>query len=276
MVDINRYIDIETRLAIYGEEGNYVDPIILITVIANELNMSYSEIVENIIGAKLNLEEKTIQIYLKKLQQLEEPKLYEEYEKVKPLIKNLLEWQDETDIRLKKAIELEHKINEYTYDAYTYTYYKRMITILKNKCNKFLRLMNSITNISIMDDELISYCDITIKDNKILYTDIFRIAEPFIYNFKNLKRCVESGNKLETYLTEKKSADLHSCQKEGNLECHLYPNEEIQIHNIDYANVLGLIPLTVKQQNYFMQQKVNDLCNWIEDDEELSLKKDNV
>ena len=102
MIDINRYIDIETRLALYGEEGNYVDPIILITVIANELNMSYSEIVEYIIGAKLNLEEKAIQIYLKKIQQLEEPMLYEEYEKVKPSIKNLLESQNEPDIRLKK------------------------------------------------------------------------------------------------------------------------------------------------------------------------------
>ena len=171
-------------------------------------------------------------------------------------------------------MELKHKINEYTYDAYTYIYYKRMITILKNKCKKFLSLINSITNISIMDDELISYCDITIKDNKILYTDIFRIAEPFIYNFQNLQRCVESGNKTETYLTEKKSADLHSCQKEGYLESHLYPNEEIQLHNIDFANVPGLIPLTEEQEKQLMQEKVNGLSNWIYDDEdEMKLKK---
>lgn len=287
MVDINKYIDIENQVTLNGERGYYVKPQIIIHILMDELNLdlTYEELENFFENAQININEEEIKEYLKEKQEKENHNLYEEYEKVKPSLKSLLEWQDEPDLRLKKALELESKINKYTYDAYTYKYYDIMITRLKNKCMKFAILIDYLVNsrYSKMNEEQLKIFvhkmeqfDIDVNEFGIHYNDVLRIIEPLLYNITKLKEYFEEANKLETYETEKKSILLHEIQKSGNLENSLYPTSEIQIQDIAYDGVLGLIPFTKRQREKLMNKKVADLSKWFEDDEPLVKRKTDV
>lgn len=287
MVDINKYIDIENQVTLNGERGYYVKPQIIIHILMDELNLdlTYEELENFFENAQINITEEEIKEYLKEKQEKENPNLYEEYEKVKPSLKSLLEWQDEPDLRLKKALELESKINRYRYDAYTYKYYNIMITRLKNKCMKFAILIDYLVNsrYSKMNEEQLKIFvhkmeqfDIDVNEFGIHYNDVLRIIEPLLYNITKLKEYFEEANKLETYETEKKSILLHEIQKSGNLENSLYPTSEIQIQDISYDGVLGLIPFTKRQREKLMNKKVADLSKWFEDDEPLVKRKTDV
>lgn len=287
MVDINKYIDIENQVTLNGERGYYVKPQIIIHILMDELNLdlTYEELENFFENAQININEEEIKEYLKEKQEKENHNLYEEYEKVKPSLKSLLEWQNEPDLRLKKALELESKINKYTYDAYTYKYYDIMITRLKNKCMKFAILIDYLVNsrYSKMNEEQLKIFvhkmeqfDIDVNEFGIHYNDVLRIIEPLLYNITKLKEYFEEANKLETYETEKKSILLHEIQKSGNLENSLYPTSEIQIQDIAYDGVLGLIPFTKRQREKLMNKKVADLSKWFEDDEPLVKRKTDV
>ena len=287
MVDINKYIDIENQVTLNGERGYYVKPQIIIHILMDELNLdlTYEELENFFENAQINITEEEIKEYLKEKQEKENPNLYEEYEKVKPSLKSLLEWQDEPDLRLKKALELESKINRYRYDAYTYKYYNIMITRLKNKCMKFAILIDYLVNsrYSKMNEEQLKIFvhkmeqfDIDVNEFGIHYNDVLRIIEPLLYNITKLKEYFEEANKLETYETEKKSILLHEIQKSGNLENSLYPTSEIQIQDISYDGVLGLIPFTKRQREKLMNKKVADLSKWFDDDEPLVKRKTDV
>ena len=287
MVDINKYIDIENQVTLNGERGYYVKPQIIIHILMDELNLdlTYEELENFFENAQININEEEIKEYLKEKQEKENHNLYEEYEKVKPSLKSLLEWQDEPDLRLKKALELESKINKYTYDAYTYKYYDIMITRLKNKCMKFAILIDYLVNsrYSKMNEEQLKIFvhkmeqfDIDVNEFGIHYNDVLRIIEPLLYNITKLKEYFEEANKLETYETEKKSILLHEIQKSGNLENSLYPTSEIQIQDISYDGVLGLIPFTKRQREKLMNKKVADLSKWFDDDEPLVKRKTDV
>ena len=287
MVDINKYIDIENQVTLNGERGYYVKPQIIIHILMDELNLdlTYEELENFFENAQININEEEIKEYLKEKQEKENHNLYEEYEKVKPSLKSLLEWQDEPDLRLKKALELESKINRYRYDAYTYKYYNIMITRLKNKCMKFAILIDYLVNsrYSKMNEEQLKIFvhkmeqfDIDVNEFGIHYNDVLRIIEPLLYNITKLKEYFEEANKLETYETEKKSILLHEIQKSGNLENSLYPTSEIQIQDISYDGVLGLIPFTKRQREKLMNKKVADLSKWFDDDEPLVKRKTDV
>ena len=284
MVDINKSINIEKQVALNGEKGYYVNPNIIIHILVSELHMglSYIELQDFLENAQINFTEEEIKNYLKLKQEKEEPYLYEEYEKVKPTFKSLIEWQDEPDIRFKRAMELESKINKYTYDEYTYKYYNIMIKRLKTRCMKFVKLISDLTKtryIKLTEEQLklfinkMEQFDIDVNEYGIHYNDVLRIVEPMIHNVKELKKHFDEANNLETYELEKKSLLLYEVQKSGNLENTLYPIDKIQVQDIIFDGILGLIPFTDRQREKLISKKVNDLSNWFEDEEPLKKSK---
>ena len=162
-------------------------------------------------------------------------------------------------------------LRKYEYVPYTYKYYKKTINILKKKCLMFVRLIESITNKDVPNEELIKY-DISIdKNGNILSTDIKRIVEPFVYNLYLLITKLNEANELDTYLKNK--IDLDYIYRNGADEDDYYPTSELQpdiktlVNNRITDQVF--IPFTTKQEVIRDQQRMKEFSETMNSLEEL-------
>jgi len=280
MIDINKYISAEKNSVTYGlikynANGYYeMHPMMLKEILMKELGFqgTYDELKDCVQNSKIKLSEETIKKYLKEKQKKEEPDLLTQYDKVKPKTINLLEWQDEPDLKFIKAMELERKIAKYAYDPYTYKYYQRYIILLKNKCVKFFELIDLLVTKSLhktyneKTTQLMLEFDIVLNENyKISSIDLFRIVEPFIYNINELRKYLKIANDLETYFKEKKSSELNETLKDGNPESSLYPTDNLQVKDAYYIDLAGYIPLTKKQKEQIKKEKEDAFNSWLDD-----------
>lgn len=242
------------------DDNMYYVPTIMYKIIENNLNINMYDVREKIDSSKVNLTEDEIKEYLDKRLMIENPNLKE------IMKKNLESKNGELDV--KSAVDrimaqLEYR--RYEYIPYTYKYYNNYIRILRNKCNNLLKIMDGIVDNTI-SKEVLSKLDINLDENgNILGSDVVRLTEPFIYNYKELVKKHTEGNILHTYLHNKISLD--DIFRKGLTEQELYPKEELQENNIDayesYGRVNGDIPLTNNQKKLLKSKQDEFMKNFI-------------
>ncbi len=64
-ININKYINLEIRCALYGEYGDYIDRYIIYSICADNLGMSFSGIRDYVNSVDLKLTEEEIIVFLK-------------------------------------------------------------------------------------------------------------------------------------------------------------------------------------------------------------------
>ena len=226
-------------------DNMYYFPTIMYQIIENRLSLRMNEIRKIVDSSKIKLTEEEIKEYLDKRLMIENPNL-------KEIMKKNLEGEN-NELDVESAVErfmaqLEYR--RYEYLPYTYKYYNNYIRILKNKCNNILKIMDGIADNTI-NQEVLNELDINLDEKgNILGSDVVRLTEPFIYNYKELVKKHNEGNILHTYLHNKISLD--DIFRKGLTEQELYPKEELQENNINlyesFDRVNGSIPLTNNQK----------------------------
>lgn len=213
----------------------YKDPKELLIILNNTLKRNNIEMTLGFIIGMLE----NANVYIKE----DEIKKYLDKEKNR-FIKN----KDLTKMNSGEVLLYKMSLKKYDYIPYTLKYYKKTILILKKKCLKFIRLIDSILDKDITKKTLEQY-DISINDNGyILDSDIKRIVEPFVYNLYLLIQVINDANNLETYIKNKIDLDMvysHNYDEES-----IYPSEDLQKY--DFENTIygdkGFIPFTAKQE----------------------------
>ena len=220
-------------------ENEYVDPKLIELELHDRLNLSLNEIKNYVASAGVILSSDDIKNYLDR-------SFKNDHEYIYNSIKN----NDYLDLSDKFEKQLVEK--EYSYEPYTLKYYKNIVSIYKGKCIGLLNIIEHILNKKtngILD--LLNEYDITINSNGfILYDDIFRLVDPFVYNYKMLNIKLREANNLNTYLVKKVSLDR--LYRAGGSEDDLYPSEKLQSYA--YSNNEGYIPLTNNQENKYLEE----------------------
>lgn len=271
-VRVDKYIDLEKNIAIYGKKGMFVEPFLLTTIIVEELNlpMSYSEIKEFVNTCEIMITEEEIKVFLEQKRNEEYPNLKQELENYTPISKNLSEVTQE-DIEADAQNFGNELLNgRYEFYPYTLKYYKNYVSILKGKCADFFLLIEYLkkgkkNEISKEEQDTLLKYDFHINElGNIYYEDAERFLNPFLYNLKNLYTKVQEGNNPKTYLKVKKS--LHSLGRDGILESELYPSQELQLQNLAYIGTPGYIALSKDQEEKLKQNHFDFISKMIEED----------
>ena len=86
-IKIDKYVDLLSRYAIYGENGYFIDPFIIHTILIDELklNMSFSEMEKFVNKASITITEDEIKAFLDKKMDEEEPLILKEISFLKML-----------------------------------------------------------------------------------------------------------------------------------------------------------------------------------------------
>lgn len=254
-ITISKYIDLEKRRTIYGENGDFVSTFLFTTILVNELGIgSYNEIKKFCKNAQINLTDEEIKKYLNQ-----------------KFIKNDLELKCRlAQLPVQKTHDRLAAL-KYSYDSYTLFYFKTYVTILKDKIEELFEMIDTMQEIAAaavvlrtyedrkklkkLNEQLVEY-DIHINENnEIYFEDLLRIIKPLIYNIQLLKEMVEKGNNLETYFIFKLSLD--SIHRSGLEEKDYYPVKELQIKNLDLNEYEGYIPLSDEQKRKLKEEENN-------------------
>lgn len=277
--DIRKFIDLDSRYAIYGENGYYIDPFIIQMAIVDNLNlaMSYTEIEEFIRIAAITLTSKQIKEYLEQKLVEENPELKKRIEKPKSKRNNNIAELTDQDINNSSQEFIDNLcVARYYFEPYSLEYFNTYISILKVKCQTLFGILSDLFSIkrgkiALNQSQVILDLDFHINEvGDIYFADAIRLLDAIIYNVKDLHDKVNQGNKFETYLTFKKSK--HQLLKDGVFESEIYPRKEIQIKDLNYAYSKEFIALSEKQKEQLEKEQLEDFSCFIatdfSDDEE--------
>lgn len=244
-IKIDEFVDLLNNYAIYGENGYYIEPLVMTKIIVDNLHlsMSYNGIIEFIKDAKVTVTEAQVKEYLDKKFELE-------------------------NLELKQKIEVatedfgdELCTSKNSFDSYSLEYFRKYVDILKDKSLKLFYLVDKIqehklhgwyfnceqeTEWNQIEKLLIDY-DIKLNvDGNIYYLDLIRLLTPLIQNVLQMKEVLEKANNLETYLGF--AISNHSFSRDRFAESELYPRRSLQVKDIFFDDEEGYIPLSEKQK----------------------------
>ena len=193
-ININKYIDLEERYALYGEYGDYIDKCIIYSICADNLGISFSEIRDYVNSAGLKLTEEEITIFLK------DKEKEDNQDNTKEDNSNKSKSQIFVDNFMKKL-----KTSTYELNPTTLEYFNMYLGNLKQNTINLIDLVYSIGNDEYK--ELFDSLDIDVVGDKINYEDAIRLCKPIIYNVLKIREMEEKANNKETYLTFSVSRD---------------------------------------------------------------------
>lgn len=234
----------------------YYDANYVINVLESMIGKTITNIKESINSSNITVNENDIKKFLKDTLATENKELKARMEKSRPSGPiNLVECSklDIEESTQRFMDELDYK--RYEYVPYTLKYYKKYTSILKNKIN---RLLNIIENIGIknykdIQDDLLDLDIILDNKGNILKSDIIRLITPTTYNIERLEEKTNEANNLSTYLTNKLSLDI--LYKSGCSESEIYPNAELQIKNLLYSDLPGDVKLSDNQKDELREKQ---------------------
>ena len=178
-----------------------------------------------------------------------------------------------SDDELQKHIEKMKDMftaSKYYFEPYSLQYFKRYTTILKEKCRTLCSVLNDINRCKtevLSEEAQQRFKDLDFHINSkrnIYFKDAERLADAIIYNVKDLREKVQTGNNPETYLTFKRS--IHDLMRDDVWPCQIYPRKEIQIKDINYAHMSEFIKLSEAQQTQIQKEYLENMTRWIEMD----------
>ena len=269
-VKIDKYVDLLNRYAIYGENGYFIDPFIINTILVDELklHMSFSEMEKFVNEAGITITEDEIKMFLDKKMDEEEPTLREEIEKAyKPISNNPAKWTDEDIKRESRRFGLSILRTRYQFEPYSLKYFKIYTSILKKIGKTLFSVLEDLGKCK--SGELTKEAkqrfldlDFHISNGDIYITDAERLADAIIYNFKDLYEKIKQGNNPETYLSFKESK--HSFMKDGIMEGELYPSEEIQTRDSHHSYQPQFIALSDVQKEQIRKEELENISRFLE------------
>ena len=187
-ININKYVDLEERYALYGEYGDYIDKYIIYSICADNLGISFSEIRDYVNSAGLKLTEEEITIFMK------DKEREDKQNDPKEDNSNKSKSQIFADNFMKKL-----KASTYELNPTTLEYFNMYLSNLKQNAINLVNLVENIGNDEYK--ELFDTLDIDVVGDKINYEDAIRLCKPIIYNVLKIREMEEKANKKETYLT---------------------------------------------------------------------------
>ncbi len=191
----------------------------------NELNISFNEIYEYFINAKVTLTEEEIKNFL--LEKAKEANIDMSEKPRKKRINNASEIDIEEFVE-----EFKNKLikSKYILNDYDLIYFKRYVEILKIKSIKFCSLIKLILNKQPIEEMKKILPDfenaIIMKEGKINGDSISRLKEVILRNYVEIKKKINKANSLNTYL--KTVINLELLHKDGWTEMDLYPSSRLQ------------------------------------------------
>lgn len=232
----------------------YYNPRIIVNKIEQALKMNFYEICHYIVEANVSLTPETISKNMQDKYLNEKPG---DEERLKKLRKMLYKgFKKREDFTLEYKLQLETA--NYFFNPDTLNYFINYISVLKIKCNNIIKIIDGLLENNLSEDVL-NELDIKLdKKGNILMSDITRLTEPLIYNFKKLKYIVDKANNIETYAKFKVSLDKVSNEDE------LYPSDELQNSNYEIDGEEGFIPFTKHQKKLLKTKEkeiVSSLCD---------------
>ncbi len=187
-IDINKYIDLEERYALFGEYGDYIDEYIIYSICADSLSLSFSEIRDYVNSVGVKLTEEEITTFLK------EKEKEDNKDKSKVSSGNKTKSQEFADNFMRKLVT-----STYEFSPTTLEYFNMYLGNLKQNTINLIDLVYSIGNDEYK--ELFDSLDIKIFDGKIYYEDAIRLCKPIIYNVLKIREMEKKANNKGTYLT---------------------------------------------------------------------------
>ena len=243
---------------IYYLSPNFIRAIIQVNV---KMDMNYNEIKKFVEECEITISKEEIINYLNEKKREEHPELISN--------KKNTELSKEENNALDPARRFVNGLinAHYIFDPYTFEYFKKYTSILKEKCLKLFHLLeclcqNKSGDITDSEWQEIINLDININEEWNIYRDdINRISEAFIYNINDLYEKIEKGNDPETYLKFKLSKEKMG--RDGVLDSDLYPSKEIQAKDIILEDYKQYIAFTENQKNKIKQKNRNASLYWI-------------
>lgn len=273
-IKIDKFVDLLNRYAIYGEDGYYIDSLVMTSIIPEELNLSMSinEVIDYIKNADVQLTEQKIKNYLREKFEQDDSDLDMRQKNMKRLNGDPTKWTEEDIQNASQQFVDGLAAIKYQYDPYTLEYFKKYIDILKEKSLALFEIVNKIQNIALgkINDEneinqiisLLSEYDIKILENgNIYYQDLIRLITPLVENVLELREKVEIANSLETYLSFKVSK--HSLYKDGFTEDDIYPKRALQVKAYEF-DTKGYIRLSHKQREVLQKENLDNFSAWLD------------
>ena len=237
-------------------ENKYYDSKIIISILEDILGKTINEIKKEVNDNQVVVTREQIEKYLEQKFIEEDPELKKRIESQRPKrSSNIGEWtkQDIEDSSQEFADNLNAV--RYYFEPYTLEYFNKYTTIVRNKANLLLNLIEKIGNKDIQPiQELLTELDIVLDENgNILKSDIIRLITPTIYNINALNEKLTKANDLSTYLTLKMSKD--SLYKNDVFESEIYPSQSIQAKSLYYDHFQDNVKLSENQRKTLKEEE---------------------
>ena len=237
----------------------YNDPSMIINILEERLGLKYESIIKIINDANVNIKERDVKRFLDNKYMESHPDARSRLEKLNAKLSNRRKGSiDEFSERFSLYLDFD----KYKFEPYTLKYFVNYITILKNKCNDIIKIIDGLVDGTI-PKFILEDLDINLNyDNCILLSDINRLIEPLIYNYELLLDYVKRANNFNTYLDYKISLD--TVYKNGLSEVELYPSEELQNSLYEFNGEDGYIPYTEKQKKLIRKREnemITSMCD---------------
>lgn len=234
-----KYISLPNKYAGYNDDGNFIQPHVIGMMLFDELKLPRIEKFVN--GARITITEDEIKEFLSK-------KMDDSVRKMKNMT----------------------TASRYYFEPYSLQYFKTYTSILKEKCQTLLSVLDDINKckskkLSEEAEQRLLDLDFHINSNgNIYFKDAERLADAIIYNVKDLCEKVQVGNDPETYLTFKESR--HRLMKDGVWENEIYPSREIQKKDRYCAHMPQFIALSEEQQTQVQKEELENFSRWMKMD----------
>ena len=243
-ININKYIDLEERYALYGEYGDYIDKCIIYSICADNLGISFSEIRDYVNSAGLKLTEEEITIFLK------DKEKEDNQDNTKEDNSNKSKSQIFVDNFMKKL-----KTSTYELNPTTLEYFNMYLGNLKQNTINLIDLVYSIGNDEYK--ELFDSLDIDVVGDKINYEDAIRLCKPIIYNVLKIREMEEKANNKETYLTFSVSKEYLG--RDGLSLSDICMTIGYQLMTYEAVSEDGYIELTDRQKRNMIEKANEEL-----------------
>lgn len=242
-LSVTKYITLPNSDAQYKDDENFIKPYIIKMMLFDELKLSnVGEFVNN---ASITITEDEIKDFLSKKMDEEQPGLKQRLEEKMKTGSQITLTDDEEGFEKKMKASSEKMKDmataySYYFEPYSLQYFKTYTSILKEKCQTLLSVLDDIDKCEsgkLTKEAEQRFLDLDFHINSagnIYFKDAERLAGAIIYNVRDLRKKIEAGNNLETYLIFKESR--HRIMKDDIWERDLYPNKKIQIKDRYYAH----------------------------------------
>lgn len=229
----------------------YYDSSVLIKCIEERYDQEFANVRKFVNCLELAVTENLIEGFLNEMLLFENPDLKKRIDSPKKVRSNKNSELSDEDVKIA-AQEFADSISikRYKLDPNTLFYFSNYISILKDKINKLLNIIESIGNKNIENiKDILEDLDIILdQKGNILGTDVSRLLDATFYNINELCEMLGKANDLYTYLDFKLPSS-------GNYLDGVYPSKDLQVKNGHASYYKGNVALSERQEEQLKNEE---------------------